>query len=173
MTASLLRSLRLCCFFFVFYWHINPRGLFNAKAILPEEQQWCHLTHSCEDKGDHTFPKCICPKASLNSSASGVRTRLQRFSFQLFNHYTKRTPPQDSFKYFSSFYSFFTTVPMSPATIGITVTFMFYSFLLNANVQVFVYIFTFFYFHFIVCKNGKSPKWQINFLLINTSSDFF
>ena len=39
--------------------------LFNAKAILPEEQQGYYLTHSWEDKGVHTFPKGICPKVNV------------------------------------------------------------------------------------------------------------
>ena len=34
-------------------------GLFNAKAILLEQQQWCYLTHSWGDKGVHTFLKGI------------------------------------------------------------------------------------------------------------------
>ena len=39
--------------------------LFNAKAILLEEQWWNYLTHSWEDKGFHTFPKGICPKMNV------------------------------------------------------------------------------------------------------------
>ena len=39
--------------------------LFNAKAILIEEQYWYYLTHSWEDKGVHTFPKGICPKVNV------------------------------------------------------------------------------------------------------------
>ena len=39
--------------------------LFNAKAILLEEQLWYYLTHSWEDKGVHTFPKGICPKVNV------------------------------------------------------------------------------------------------------------
>ena len=34
----------------------QPFRLFNAKAILLEEQLWYYLTHSWEDKGVHTFP---------------------------------------------------------------------------------------------------------------------
>ena len=41
------------------------RGLFYAKAILLEEQQWYYLTHSWEDKLVHTFPKGICPKVNV------------------------------------------------------------------------------------------------------------
>ena len=39
--------------------------LFNAKAILLEEQLWYYLTHSWEDKGVHTFPNGICPKVNV------------------------------------------------------------------------------------------------------------
>ena len=31
---------------FSVWWHINLRGLFNAKAILVEEKQWYYSTHS-------------------------------------------------------------------------------------------------------------------------------
>ena len=37
-------------------------GLFNAKAILLEEQLWYYLTHSWEDKGVHTFPRVFAWK---------------------------------------------------------------------------------------------------------------
>ena len=40
-------------------------GLFDPKAIFLEEQQWCYLTHSWEDKGVYTFPKGICPKVNV------------------------------------------------------------------------------------------------------------
>ena len=40
-------------------------GLFNAKAILLEEQQWCYSTHSWEDKGAHTFSKGIRLKVNV------------------------------------------------------------------------------------------------------------
>ena len=39
--------------------------LFNAKAILLEEQQWYYLTQSWEDKGVYTFPRGICPKVNI------------------------------------------------------------------------------------------------------------
>ena len=52
-------------FGFFVYWHINLCGLFNAKAIIIEEQQWYYLTHSWEDKGVYTFPKGICPKVNV------------------------------------------------------------------------------------------------------------
>ena len=39
--------------------------LFNAKAILLEEQYWYYLNHSWEDKGVPTFPKGICPKVNV------------------------------------------------------------------------------------------------------------
>ena len=66
--------------------------LFNAKAILLEEQYWYYLTHRWEDTGVHTFPKGICPKVNV----------IARLEFELvnynsavhcFNHYTTRTPP--------------------------------------------------------------------------------
>ena len=59
--------------------------LFNAKAILPEEQQWYYLTHSWEDKVAHTFPKGICPKviARLEYELAYYDSAVQHF-----NHYT-------------------------------------------------------------------------------------
>ncbi len=62
--------------------------LFNAKAILLEEQQRYYLTHSWEDKGVHTFRKGICPKVNV----------IERLEYELayyesavhcFNHYTR------------------------------------------------------------------------------------
>ena len=52
--------------------------LFNAKAIRLEEQQWCYLTHSWEDKGVHAFSQGYLSESESNS-ANGVRTRLLRF----------------------------------------------------------------------------------------------
>ena len=66
--------------------------LFNAKAILLEEQQWYYLTHSWEDKRVHTFPKGICPKviviARLEYELAYYNSAVHRF-----NHYTTWTPP--------------------------------------------------------------------------------
>ena len=45
--------------------HINLRGLFKAKAIPVEVQQWYHSTHSYRNKGVHTFSKGICPKVNI------------------------------------------------------------------------------------------------------------
>ena len=50
--------------FFVL-WHINLCRLFNAKAILLEEQYCYYLTRNWEDKGVHTVPKGICPKVNV------------------------------------------------------------------------------------------------------------
>ena len=36
----------------------QPHGLFNAKAILVEEQ-WYYVTHNWGRQGGHTFPKGI------------------------------------------------------------------------------------------------------------------
>ena len=60
--------------------------LFNAEAILLEEQLWYYLTHCWEDKGVHTFPEGICPKVN-------VIARLEYELVHCFNHYTTRTPP--------------------------------------------------------------------------------
>ena len=66
--------------------------LFNAKAILLEEQQWYYSTHSWEDKRVHTFPKGICPKvnviARLEYELAYYDSAVHRF-----NLYTTRTPP--------------------------------------------------------------------------------
>ena len=64
-------------------------GLFNAKAILLEEQSY--LTHSWEDKGVHTFPKGICPKLNV---IARLENELAYYDFAVhrFNHYTTRTP---------------------------------------------------------------------------------
>ena len=66
--------------------------LFNAKAILQEEQLWYYLIHSWEDKGVHTFPKGICPKvnviARLEYELAYYDSAVHRF-----NHYTTKTPP--------------------------------------------------------------------------------
>ena len=61
--------------------------LFNAKAILLEEQSWYYLTHSWEDKGFHTFPKGICPKVNV---IARLEYELADFdsSVHHFNHYT-------------------------------------------------------------------------------------
>ena len=48
---------------------VNLCGLFNAKAILVEEQQWYYLTHSWRDKEVHAFPKGINPESEHNSMA--------------------------------------------------------------------------------------------------------
>ena len=65
--------------------------LFNAKAILLEEQYWYYLTHSWEDKGVHTFPNGICPKvnviARLEYELAYYDSAVHRF-----NHYTTWTP---------------------------------------------------------------------------------
>ena len=70
----------------------NLFRLFNAKAILPEEQLWYYLTHSWEDKGVHTFPKGIFPKVNV---IAWLEYELAYYdsAVQRFNHYTTRTPP--------------------------------------------------------------------------------
>ena len=65
--------------------------LFNAKAILLEEQLWYYLTHSWEDKGVHTFPKGICPKVNVIAQLEYELTYYDS-TVHRFNHYTTRTP---------------------------------------------------------------------------------
>ena len=65
--------------------------LFNAKAILLEEQWWYYLTHSWEDKGVHTFPKGICPKMNVIARLEYELTYYDS-AVHRFNHYTTRTP---------------------------------------------------------------------------------
>ena len=78
--------------FFVFNGISTLFRLFNADAILLEEQQLYYLTHSWEDKGVHTFPKGICPKVNV---IAWMEYELAYYdsSVYRFNHYTTRTPP--------------------------------------------------------------------------------
>ena len=46
-------------------WHINLRRLFNAKAILQEQQCWCYLNHRWADEEIHTFSKGISSKVKV------------------------------------------------------------------------------------------------------------
>ena len=64
--------------------------LYNAKAILLEEPYY--LTHSWEDKGVHTFPKCICPKVNIIARLE-YELAYDDSAVHRFNHYTTRTPP--------------------------------------------------------------------------------
>ena len=66
---------------------------------------WYYLTHSWEDKGVHTFPKCICLKVNVIAQLEYKLTYCD-FTVHRFNHYTTRTPPQFSIsKQFSSIWS--------------------------------------------------------------------
>ena len=71
---------------------MNLCRLFNAKAILLEEQSWYYLSHSWEDKGVHTFLKGIFPKVNvivwLEYELTYYDSTVHRF-----NHYTTRNPP--------------------------------------------------------------------------------
>ena len=73
---------------------MNLCRLFNAKAILLEEQLWLYLTYSWEDKGCHTFPNGICPKvnviARLEFEIANYDSRIHRFIY-----YTTKTSPVD------------------------------------------------------------------------------
>ena len=50
--------------FFVYY-HIDLHGLFIAKDIFIEEQQWHSLTRYWKDKEVHAFLKSISPKVII------------------------------------------------------------------------------------------------------------
>ena len=52
-------------FLFSVLWHVNLRGLFNAKDILLQERQGYYSTHSWEDEGVYAFPKVINPKVNV------------------------------------------------------------------------------------------------------------
>ena len=62
------RDLLVC-----FWWYINFHGLFKAKAILEEEQEWCYLTHCGRINEVHAFLKGIRPKVNA----------IARFEFEL------------------------------------------------------------------------------------------
>ena len=68
----------LVWFGFFFEWHIKLRGLFNTKAILLEEQQWCCLIHSWGDKGCSYLSHGYLSETEHNSM-TGVWTHLLQF----------------------------------------------------------------------------------------------
>ena len=99
-----LSSSALLCIFWIYFGLVSLFNgistlfrLFNAKAILLEEQLWNYLTHTWEDKGVHTFPKGICPKvkviARLEYELAFYDSAVHRF-----NHYTTRTSPESTLK---------------------------------------------------------------------------
>ena len=75
-------------FGFFLEWHINLRGLFNAKSILVIEEQWYYLTYCLRDKEVHTFPKGI----------STIVFELVYFeaTFKHFTHYAMGSRPFSS-----------------------------------------------------------------------------
>ena len=50
-----------------------------------------YYVHFREDKGVHTFPKCICPKVNVIARL-GYKLAYYDFAVHRFNHYTTRTP---------------------------------------------------------------------------------
>ena len=68
--------------------------LFNAEAILLEEQYWYYLTHSWEDKGVYTFPKGICPKVNVIARPE-YELAYYDSTVHRCNHYTTRTPTEE------------------------------------------------------------------------------
>ena len=51
---------------------------------------WYYSTHSWEDKGAHTFPKCICPKINVIARLE-YELACYDSAVQCFNHYTTKT----------------------------------------------------------------------------------
>ena len=50
----------------VFQWHNHLHGLFNARAIFVEKQQWYYLAPTCgRIRGFNTFLKGIFPKVNV------------------------------------------------------------------------------------------------------------
>ena len=86
-------QIELFDWFLWFQYCINLHGLFNAKAILLEEQQWHYLTHSWKDKGVPTFPMGICLKVNVIAQLEFKLTYYDS-AVQHFNYYTTRTPPE-------------------------------------------------------------------------------
>ena len=62
LNLNIQRSYKFSLSFVMAYQHLR---LFKAKAILQKGQKCCYLTNTLEDKGSHTFHKCICPKVNL------------------------------------------------------------------------------------------------------------
>ena len=70
----------------------NFWGLFNAKAILVEEQQGYYFTHSWADKGVHTFPKGISPKVKVTAQLELEFVYFEA-AVQHISHYDITIPP--------------------------------------------------------------------------------
>ena len=92
----LVHKVSVCSGFFALIAYQPFVGYLIPKPISGEEQLWCYLTHSWEDKGVHTFPKGICPKvnviARLEHELAYYDSAVHRF-----NHYTTMTPPLNLF----------------------------------------------------------------------------
>ena len=87
-----LWSIVVCFFCFFCLMAHQIRGLFNAKVMLLEEQQYCYLTHSWDDKGIHAFSKGICPKGKVIAQLE-FEFAYYDSAVQQFNHYNTMTPP--------------------------------------------------------------------------------
>ena len=70
---------------------MNLCGLFNAKAILIEEQWCCYLIHSWEEKGVHIFPKGNCLKVNVIAQLE-FELVCYDFAEHCFNDNTMGTP---------------------------------------------------------------------------------
>ena len=60
------------------------------KPSLPEEQSWCYLTHSWEDKRVYTIHKGICLKVNVIELLE-FELVYYNSTVQRFNHYTHTT----------------------------------------------------------------------------------
>ena len=76
-------NLKLYNYTLCILWHINLRGLFNAKAILGEEQMWCYLT-----KG--TSGGVMVSKFIKQTYTSEFESHWTPYSFGLVLHRSKK-----------------------------------------------------------------------------------
>ena len=117
--------------------------LFNAKAILLEEQFWYYLTLSWEDKGVHTFPKGICPKMNVLARQE-YELAYYDSAVHRFNHYTTRTPLSFSYCSKRTNYNWYN------CHLHVTSFFQFPS-----KVEVLILLFNFFQFYSVVSRDSK------------------
>ena len=151
-------------FNFFVLWHINPRGLFNARALLAEVQLRYYLNYSLWDKSVQTFPRGIRPKTK-------VVPRLEsEVTARFFSHFTMQTPTWlyrsfqelEFFLYFSSnlfsflFKSFLSSFFVSPWFLSlffiwrIFLSSFWLSFSFFFSLILFFFIFTFISFIFFI-----------------------
>ena len=69
----------------------QPSFLFNAEAILREDQLWYYLTYDRRSKGVHIFSLDIGPKVNVIARLEFELAQYD-FSIQHFNHYITGSP---------------------------------------------------------------------------------